>query len=147
VQRRLAKLGFETKINGKFDDSTRIAITRWQEEHGYSKTGFLNTEQHRVLLNESVAGIETGKSDDDHPNRRSGRAHHRPRRGRPTWRNWRHGGRTIRTQVSPGHPKRFAITSNYKQAAGAIVRPAMTKSSCNSGQLTFVEFIRGRSLT
>ena len=33
VQRRLVKLGFETKINGKFGDSTRVAITLWQEEH------------------------------------------------------------------------------------------------------------------
>jgi peptidoglycan hydrolase-like protein with peptidoglycan-binding domain len=29
VQRRLARLGFGTKINGKFDDSTRDAIARW----------------------------------------------------------------------------------------------------------------------
>ena len=39
VQRRLAKLGFDTKVNGKFDDLTRAAITRWQEEHDYLKTG------------------------------------------------------------------------------------------------------------
>jgi peptidoglycan hydrolase-like protein with peptidoglycan-binding domain len=76
VQRRLGKLGFETKVNGKFDDSTRASITRWQEEHDYPKTGYLNTAQHSALLNESVAATETGKSDDDHPDRRGVRAHH-----------------------------------------------------------------------
>ena len=76
VQRRLAKLGFETKVNGKFDDSTRASITRWQEEHHYPKTGYLNTAQHAALLNESVSATETGKSDDDHPDRRGVRAHH-----------------------------------------------------------------------
>jgi|SRR5271169_3633926 len=76
VQRDLARLGFDTKVNGKFDDSTRAAIGRWQEEHGHRKTGFLNTAQHTALLNESVATIEAGES--GHPDRRrgGGRAHH-----------------------------------------------------------------------
>src|ERR1700751_4960560 len=50
VQRRLTRLGFDTKINGKFDDQTRDAIGRWQEEHAYPKTGFLNDAQHEALL-------------------------------------------------------------------------------------------------
>jgi peptidoglycan hydrolase-like protein with peptidoglycan-binding domain len=29
VQRRLTRLGFDTKINGTFDESTRAAISRW----------------------------------------------------------------------------------------------------------------------
>jgi peptidoglycan hydrolase-like protein with peptidoglycan-binding domain len=76
VQRRLTKLGFDIKVNGKFGNSTRAAITRWQEEHDYPKTGFLNGAQHKALLNESVAAIEVGKSADDHLDRRVGRAHH-----------------------------------------------------------------------
>lgn len=75
VQRGLTRLGFGTKVNGKFDDSTRDAITRWQEEHGYPKTGFLSTPQHKALLSESAAAVEASKS--DHPDRRhGGRARH-----------------------------------------------------------------------
>jgi peptidoglycan hydrolase-like protein with peptidoglycan-binding domain len=43
VQRRLTGLGFDTKISGRFDGSTRAVITRWQAARGYPKTGFLNT--------------------------------------------------------------------------------------------------------
>ena len=75
VQRRLAKLGLDTKVSGKFDDSTRAAITRWQEEYDYPKTGYLNMEQHKALLNESVATSETDKSN-DHRDRRGGRIRH-----------------------------------------------------------------------
>jgi peptidoglycan hydrolase-like protein with peptidoglycan-binding domain len=76
VQRGLTKLGFDTKVNGKFDESTRAAITRWQEEHDYPKTGFLNTGQHKALLEESVGAMEASKS--DHQDRRRGgaRAYH-----------------------------------------------------------------------
>ena len=35
VQRRLTGLGFGTKVNGRFDESTRAVITRWQEARGY----------------------------------------------------------------------------------------------------------------
>lgn len=73
VQRGLTKLGFDTKANGKFDESTRAAISRWQEEHGYPKTGFLNTAQNAALLDESVAA---GESDHQYPRRGRGRAHH-----------------------------------------------------------------------
>ena len=73
VQRRLTGLGFDTKVNGKFDDSTRAVITRWQGARGYPKTGFLNTPQHEALLTESASAARassTDKSDDDHPARR-----------------------------------------------------------------------------
>jgi peptidoglycan hydrolase-like protein with peptidoglycan-binding domain len=49
VQRRLTRLGFETKANGTFDEQTRAAISRWQEESGYPSTGFLNAGQHKAL--------------------------------------------------------------------------------------------------
>ena len=55
VQRRLTGLGFDTKVNGRFDESTRAVITRWQAARGYPKTGFLNTLQHQALLTESVS--------------------------------------------------------------------------------------------
>ena len=73
VQRRLTGLGFDTKITGKFDESTRAVITRWQAARGYPKTGFLNKLQHKALLAQIVATTETSSSDDsdDHP------AHHR----------------------------------------------------------------------
>jgi len=78
VQRRLTTLGFDTRANGRFEESTRAAISRWQEERGYPKTGFLNTVQHMALLEESGAAMEAGKSDDQDHHRNGGRAH-RPR--------------------------------------------------------------------
>jgi peptidoglycan hydrolase-like protein with peptidoglycan-binding domain len=75
VQRRLTTLGFDTTVNGKFEESTRAAITRWQEEHGYPKTGFLNTPQHTALLEESGSAMEPGKSDYHDPHRNGGGAH------------------------------------------------------------------------
>ena len=81
VQRRLTGLGFDTKVNGKFGESTRAVITRWQGVRGYPKTGFLNTPQHEALITESVAAAHASssdKSDDGHPARRrgGGGAHH-----------------------------------------------------------------------
>jgi peptidoglycan hydrolase-like protein with peptidoglycan-binding domain len=76
VQRRLTRLGFDTKINGTFDKPTRAVITRWQGARGYPKTGFLNTLQHEALLTESAsashAGSSSDKSNDAHPARRRG---------------------------------------------------------------------------
>jgi len=66
LQRRLTKLGFGTKINGEFDDSTRAAIARWQERRGYPKTGFLDAPQHEALLSESVSAVDAGKSNRSH---------------------------------------------------------------------------------
>jgi hypothetical protein len=72
VQRRLTGLGFDTRVSGKFDDSTRAVITRWQAARGYPKTGFLNKLQHKALLTEIVASTATSSSDDsnDRPSRR-----------------------------------------------------------------------------
>ena len=75
VQRRLTKLGFDTRANGKFDDATRDAISRWQEQHGYPRTGFLNAAQHEALLSESTATTEADESD------HRGRHHARHSRG------------------------------------------------------------------
>ena len=78
VQRRLTGLGFDTKVNGKFDDNTRAVITRWQAARGYPKSGFLNRLQHKALQTEivatRVASVSSDSSDDE------------PRRAR------RHGG-------------------------------------------------------
>ena len=74
VQRGLTRLGLDTKVTGKFDDQTRDAISRWQEQHGYPKTGFLNAAQHQALMNESADTAEDGKS--DRTDRRHGRTHH-----------------------------------------------------------------------
>ena len=66
VQHRLTRLGFDTKGSGKFDESTRAVITRWQAARGYPKTGFLNTLQHHALLTESVSAAHASfRSDDD----------------------------------------------------------------------------------
>ena len=64
VQRRLTGLGFDTKITGKFDESTRAVITRWQAARGYPKTGYLNRLQHKALLTEIVAATPTASRDD-----------------------------------------------------------------------------------
>src|SRR5271155_882296 len=46
VQRQLTSIGFDTKVNGTFDESTRAVIARWQGARGYPKTGFFNATQH-----------------------------------------------------------------------------------------------------
>ncbi len=60
VQRRLTRLGFETRVNGTFDEQTRAAISRWQEENGYPSTGFLNAGQHKAMTD---AAKQAAKSD------------------------------------------------------------------------------------
>jgi peptidoglycan hydrolase-like protein with peptidoglycan-binding domain len=55
VQRRLTSLGFDAKANGKFDEQTRAAITRWQEARGYPQTGYFNTQQYDALRTEFVS--------------------------------------------------------------------------------------------
>jgi hypothetical protein len=75
VQRRLTGLGFDAKVNGKFDDQTRSVITHWQGARGYPETGFLNALQHEALLTENVSDASasfSNKSDDDHPAGRRG---------------------------------------------------------------------------
>jgi peptidoglycan hydrolase-like protein with peptidoglycan-binding domain len=90
VQRRLNGLGFDTKVSGRFDESTRAVIARWQAARGYPKTGFLNTLQHQALLTESVSAAHASfsssdKLDDDHPARLrgGGSAHHHRSGGGP----------------------------------------------------------------
>src|SRR6266702_5890123 len=90
VQHWLTGLGFDTKVNGKFDEPTRAAITRWQGARSYPKTGFLNTLQHKALLTEIVSAANASssssdKSDDDQLARRRGRggAHHHRSGGGP----------------------------------------------------------------
>jgi peptidoglycan hydrolase-like protein with peptidoglycan-binding domain len=82
VQRRLTGLGFDTRINGRFDDSTRAAITSWQGARDYPKTGFLNTPQFQALQAESVSAAQASlrssdASDDDRPSHRRGGHRHR----------------------------------------------------------------------
>lgn len=80
VQRRLTGLGFDTRVNGRFDKPTRAVIARWQAARGYPETGFLNTAQHQALLSESVSTAQASVSDkagDDRPARRRGARHHR----------------------------------------------------------------------
>ena len=82
VQRKLTGLGFDTKVNGRFDKPTRAVIARWQAARGYPRTGFLDTLQHQALLAESVPAARTSlagsdQSNDDRPARRRGGGHHR----------------------------------------------------------------------
>ena len=89
VQRRLTGLGSDTKVSGRFDESTRAVITRWQAARGYPTTGFLNSLQHQALLAEivSAAHADTGSSansNDGQPaHRRGGRGAHHHRGGGP----------------------------------------------------------------
>jgi hypothetical protein len=72
VQRRLTGLGFDTKASGKFDESTRAVITRWQAARGYPKTGFLNNNQLKALRSEIVATrVASAGDSDDEPARHS----------------------------------------------------------------------------
>lgn len=71
VQRGLTRLGFDTKVNGKFDESTRAVIARWQEKNGYPTTGFLNAAQHKVLTDTAA---QAGKSGHQYRRRAGGRA-------------------------------------------------------------------------
>ena len=90
LQRRLTRLGFDTKVHGRFDPPTRVVITRWQSARGYPNTGFLNTPQHKALRTESAsaaqASVRSGeKSVDASPARRrgSGNARHHRSGGGP----------------------------------------------------------------
>ena len=85
VQRRLTRLGFSTRVNGKFDDATRAVIRRWQEARGYPTTGFLNTAQHQALLNETVptAHANSGTGDQTDGNHSARRRGHRGGGGGP----------------------------------------------------------------
>ena len=71
VQRGLTRLGFATKVNGKFDEKTRAVITRWQQANGYPETGFLNATEHKVLMDTAT---EARRSDHQAHRRAGGRA-------------------------------------------------------------------------
>ena len=75
AQRRLNGLGFDTKINGRFDEATRGVIKRWQAARNYPATGYLNQLQHKALLSEIVSArvVPSDDSDDEsvHHSRRS----------------------------------------------------------------------------
>jgi uncharacterized caspase-like protein len=71
VQRRLTGLGFDTKVTGQFDPSTRAVINRWQAARGYPKSGYLNKLQHKALLTEIVAAAPTASSEEERPKRRT----------------------------------------------------------------------------
>jgi hypothetical protein len=76
VQRRLTGLGFDVKATGKFDETTRAVITRWQAARGYPKSGYLNAPQHKALQLEILASRVTAASSDssdDGPSRASRR--------------------------------------------------------------------------
>jgi hypothetical protein len=76
VQRRLTALGFDTRVSGKFDESTRAVITRWQAARGYPKSGFLNNLQVKALQSEIVATRVASADDGDDE-----QAHHARRHG------------------------------------------------------------------
>jgi peptidoglycan hydrolase-like protein with peptidoglycan-binding domain len=73
VQRRLTRLGFDTKANGKFDAPTRAVITRWQAARGYPQSGYLNTPQHQALLTESISTANASISEKSGNDRRARR--------------------------------------------------------------------------
>jgi hypothetical protein len=88
VQRRLTSLGFDTKVSGKFDDSTRAVISRWQAARGYPKTGFLNALQLKALQSEITATkVASADGGDDEPS-----SHSRHHGGRGGGRHYRGGG-------------------------------------------------------
>jgi uncharacterized caspase-like protein len=88
VQRRLNGLGFDNKVTGKFDESTRAMITRWQAARGYPTSGFLNKLQHKALLTEIVSSTQTSSSDDSDDKPR----HHGGGGGGGGGRHYRGGG-------------------------------------------------------
>ena len=76
VQRRLTGLGFDTRVNGRFDEATRDVIARWQAARGYPRTGYLNTLQHKALQSEIIVTRVASADDSDdesvHRSRHSG---------------------------------------------------------------------------
>ena len=63
MQRRLTRLGFDTKVNGTFDEPTRASISRWQEEFGYPSTGFLDAGQHKALTDAAKQAAKADRKD------------------------------------------------------------------------------------
>ena len=75
VQRRLTRLGFDTKVNGRFDEPTRTVISRWQEARGYPRTGYLNAAQHQALRSESISAAQASIGSSERRGRGSARRH------------------------------------------------------------------------
>jgi uncharacterized caspase-like protein len=96
VQRRLTGLGFDTKATGKFDESTRSVIKRWQASRGYPTTGYLNTLEHKALLGEivstRVASADDSSSSSDDESSGGGGGRHYRRSGGGGGRHYRGGG-------------------------------------------------------
>jgi hypothetical protein len=79
VQRRLTGLGFDVKATGKFDETTRSVIRRWQAARGYPATGYLNKLQHDAMQSEIVSTRVAADDSSDEPARRhssGGRHYH-----------------------------------------------------------------------
>jgi Caspase domain/Putative peptidoglycan binding domain len=75
VQRRLTGLGFDIRVTGKFDESTRGVISRWQVARGYPKTGFINAMQLKALQSEIVSSRVASNDDgNDEPARHARRS-------------------------------------------------------------------------
>jgi len=54
IQRRLTLIGLDTKgVDGVFGPDTRNAIASWQSTHGLSATGFLDSQQRKILVKET----------------------------------------------------------------------------------------------
>jgi len=74
VQRRLTVLGFDIKASGKFDESTRAVIRRWQAARGYPSSGYLTRLQHKALIGEIIPGAATADASDEKAQRPARRA-------------------------------------------------------------------------
>ena len=68
IQVALTSLGFETHGNdGLFGPRSREMIAAWQSAHGQPSTGFLNEQQHRLLIASAAHAI--AKYDDEQKRR------------------------------------------------------------------------------
>jgi hypothetical protein len=74
VTRRLTVLGFDIKASGKFDESTRAVIRRWQAARGYPSSGYLTRLQHKALIGEIIPGAATADASDEKAQRPARRA-------------------------------------------------------------------------
>ena len=92
VQRRLTSLGFDVKASGKFDETTRTVITRWQAARGYPKSGYLNALQHKALQSEILATRVASASSDDSDDEPVARGSRRHGGGGGGGRHYRRGG-------------------------------------------------------
>ncbi|WP_426440831.1 caspase family protein [Bradyrhizobium genosp. P] len=92
VQRRLTTLGFDVKVSGKFDDTTRTVITRWQAARGYPKSGYLNALQHKALQNEILSTHVASAASDDSDDEPARPSRHHGGGGGGGGRHYRRGG-------------------------------------------------------